>query len=221
MTCRARADRWVEEVELLQEEMRRVIVYLEWKAGEWSKKVGIRVDSCTPDIQHGVDAYARKQANIHHEIAISFASQWLPYLHACCLETGWAAQFPWTSEILSRKAKLPRWFQTNSQDTPHAPPPTGSSPCATEGLGIAPEYLGSQKTQIEGDSYKGEAEHAESPIDINNEGSGDEEEQSPGSGGAGYYDEGSDDEGEDNESCDDDTGANDGFGFEYNDEYMS
>ena len=72
MTCRARADRWIEEEELLQEEMRRVVVFLEWKSRAWSEKVGVREGSCTPDIQRGVDAYARKQANIYREIATSF-----------------------------------------------------------------------------------------------------------------------------------------------------
>ena len=36
MTCRARADRWKEEEELLQEEMRRVVVYLDWESRSWS-----------------------------------------------------------------------------------------------------------------------------------------------------------------------------------------
>ena len=239
MTCRARADRWVEEVELLQEEMRRVVIYLEWKASAWTEKVGIRAGSCAPDIQHGVDAYARKQANVHHEIAVSFASQWLPYLHTCGLETGWAAVFPWAFEILSHKAKLPKWFPANSQDTSHVPLPTGPSAGSTGGLGTAQEYPGGQKTQKESDSYNGD-EHLERPIDIDNEGPGGEE-QGPGYSDEGYYGKGHDNEGHDNEgcddegyddegyddesyndeSCDDGTEANNGFDFEYDDDYMS
>ena len=112
MTCRARADRWKEEEELLQEEMRRVLVYLEWKSGAWSKKVGARGGFCSSDIQHGIDAYARKQASIHHEIAVSFASQWLRYLTARGYKTKWSEDLPWISEALSRKATLPRWLST-------------------------------------------------------------------------------------------------------------
>jgi hypothetical protein len=118
MTCRARADRWMEEEELLQEEMRRVIVYLEWKSRTWSEKVGARAGSCSPDIQHGVDAYARKQASIHHDIAMSFAGQWLPYLDAYGFDTKWATEFPWASQILSRKTKLPKRFAVTPEDPP-------------------------------------------------------------------------------------------------------
>jgi len=244
MTCRVRADRWVEEVELLQEEMRRVVIYLEWKAGVWSEKVGIRAGSCTPDIRHGVDAYARKQANVHHEIAVSFASQWLPYLHTCGLETGWTAGFPWASEILSHKTKLPKWFPANSQDTSHVPIPAGPSPGSAGGLGTAQEYPGGQKTRNESDSYNGD-EHLERPVNINNEGPGGEE-QGLGYRDEGYYskgddneddddkgdddesyndescdDESCDDESCDDESCDDGTEGNNGFDFEYDDNYMS
>ena len=128
MTCRARADRWVEEKKLVQEEMRRVIVYLEWKSDSWSQKVGSRMDSCTPDIQRGVDAYARKQAHIHREIAIAFAGQWLPYLEGCDLDTDWATTFPWASQILADKTTPLKSPPKPSQATPPEPPPTDSLP---------------------------------------------------------------------------------------------
>jgi hypothetical protein len=210
MTCRARADRWTEEEELLQEEMRRVIAYLEWKSRAWSEKVGTRTGSCTPDIQRGADAYARKQANIHHEIAVSFASQWLPYLKTYSLDTKWAAGFPWASEITSRKVNLPKQFSPPATDGATTAPPrtlpvvepslpdaegSGTPPCtlpaaessppSTEGLGIGQEQ-----------EYPGSDE----------EGSDDEDED---------Y---SDDEGE---GSDDGAETNDDLGFEYDDEYMS
>ena len=136
MTCRARADRWIEEEELLREEMRRVIVYLEWKSRTWSEKVGVRVGSCTPDIQRGVDAYARKQSNIHREIAMLFASQWLPYLDARGLDTTWATEFSWFS--LARKATLPKKFSVSPTSAPH-PVPAKDSPPGAEGLGTGQE----------------------------------------------------------------------------------
>ena len=117
MTCRARADRWVEEKELLQEEMRRVIAYLEWKSRVWARKVGVRHGSCTSDIQHGVDSYARKQAHIHHELAVSFVSKWFPYFSACGFEPGWAEDFPWASQVSPYWKKLPKWFPMPSRDT--------------------------------------------------------------------------------------------------------
>ena len=37
-TSHARMERWVEEVALLQEEMRRVVMFLEWKSESWMGK---------------------------------------------------------------------------------------------------------------------------------------------------------------------------------------
>ena len=100
MTCRARADRWREESELLQEEMRRVIGFLEWKSRSWNKRVGSRLGSITADVQHGVDCYARKQASTYHELAVSLANQWLPHLLALGLNIAWASVYPWTIKII-------------------------------------------------------------------------------------------------------------------------
>ena len=76
----------------------------------WLQKVGAGAGSCTPDIQYGINTYARRQANIHRKIAILFASQWLPYLNAFGCETAWAADLAWVSKAISCKTELPRWF---------------------------------------------------------------------------------------------------------------
>ena len=238
MTCRARADRWEEEEELLQEEMRRVVVYLEWKSCEWLKKVGVRASLCTPDIQHGVDAYARKQANIHREIAISFVSQWLPYLRLCGLETKWTAELPWISQVFSRKKKLPKWFPTpttekddprmpsttgsppdtaptptTKRDDLHVPSTTGSAPDAAVGLGVVQKHPDASMTQGEGGSHRWESGGGEHSDD--DESSDDEEED------LDSEDEDRDDEGDDDEGACDNGAETNEFGFEYDDEYMS
>lgn len=100
MTCRARADRWEEESELLQEEMRRVVAFLEWKSSWWTGKVGSRLGSAAADIQHGVDAYALKQANTYHSLAVSMANQWLPRLLEWKLNVTWAKDYPWAAGII-------------------------------------------------------------------------------------------------------------------------
>ena len=100
MTCRARADRWREELDLLQEEMRRVIAFLEWKSSSWGERVGSRLGSVAADIQHGIDSYAHKQANTYHKLAVSLANQWLPHLLALGLDTAWAGIYPWATEII-------------------------------------------------------------------------------------------------------------------------
>jgi len=225
MTCRARADRWIEEVELLQEEMRRVLVYLEWKSTTWLQKVGTRTGSCTPDIQRGIDAYARRQVAIHRDIAISFASQWVPYLKATGCDTAWAEDLPWISTALSRETKLPRWFPAGPTDTPPPSHTTGSLGGSAEGLETVQEPLSADRAQSEGGPHSNRTGNG--PDDSDDDEDSDEYRgyDRPGYSdeeyGDGDYDkEGCDDEGDD-EGIDDSTEIDDELGFEYDDEYMS
>ena len=221
MTCRARADRWVEEEELLQEEMRRVIIYLEWKSRMWSEKVGAREGSCALGIQHGVDAYARKQAHIYHQISISFAHQWLPYLNVCGYETKWVADLQWAPQVVSCETKLPKWFPTVPPNPSPKPPvvappddlrkrpaavplvavpqPSGS----VEGLGPVREYAHAHTERGVDSNYR-EYQRGQHPTGSNedpeDEGDSDEDEDDEGD----FYDDGHDE-----------------LGFEYDDEYMT
>jgi hypothetical protein len=72
---KARADRWKEEVQLVTEEMRRVLVFLEWKAGWWMKQGDVVLD-VSPDMVDGIRAYAAKQAHLHRSLADSFRKLW-------------------------------------------------------------------------------------------------------------------------------------------------
>ena len=101
MTCRARANCWKEESSLLQEEMRRVIAFLEWKSSSWDGRVGSHSGTIMADIQHGINSYARKQAHKYHELAVSLVNQWLPHLSALGLDISWAKTYPWAAEIIS------------------------------------------------------------------------------------------------------------------------
>jgi len=92
-TSHARMERWAEEVELLQEEMRRVVAFLEWKSGHWLEKQGTRSTTTAPSIQSGLQAYARKQAAIHHNLAVSFSKLWRQPLVSQDLEHSWLTQF--------------------------------------------------------------------------------------------------------------------------------
>ena len=226
MTCRARADRWVEEEALLLEEMRRVVTHLAWKYREWSGKVGARAGSCTPDVQRGIDAYARKQADIHRELAISFASQWLLYFKACDLEAKWAKDFPWISQARSLDAKLPKWFKPPQKDAPHdtplAPPATDSDsspPGVTEGSGVAQDHPGTRDTRTQGRNYERVDERGELPDDDAGGSEDEGEDYNPG-GYYGSYNEGYDDEGY-GDGGDEGAETDDEYGFEYDDDYMS
>jgi len=89
-TSFARMERWAEEIELLQEEMRRVVAFLEWKSADWLTKREARSALVSPDIQSGLDAYARKQAGVYRDLAVSFSMLWLPTLVSYNLSHSWA-----------------------------------------------------------------------------------------------------------------------------------
>ena len=92
-TAFARLERWSEEVELLQEEMRRVVAFLEWKSLDWLAKMDTRAGDAAPDIQSGLRAYAQKQAAIFHDLAVSFAILWYPTLVSYSLRHSWITEF--------------------------------------------------------------------------------------------------------------------------------
>ena len=74
--------RYTEEVELLPEEMRRLLEFLEWDGDWWNKRalhIHERADSAT----HGetaafedVRAYALRQASVRRRLFDTFAQQW-------------------------------------------------------------------------------------------------------------------------------------------------
>ncbi|KAJ7215151.1 hypothetical protein C8J57DRAFT_1440578 [Mycena rebaudengoi] len=75
---RARSLRWSEEVQLLEEEMRRIVQYLEWQANWWTMRVGLREDKIDERQQEGDRAYALRQASLKRSLAASFAKKWEP-----------------------------------------------------------------------------------------------------------------------------------------------
>ncbi|KAF7300233.1 CxC2 domain-containing protein [Mycena kentingensis (nom. inval.)] len=71
----ARRDRWVEEVRLLQEEMRRVIRSLVSICKEWEKCIECS-RSVQPEVAAGLRAYAQRQVAVHRWIAQEFVRSW-------------------------------------------------------------------------------------------------------------------------------------------------
>ena len=92
-TSRARMERWAEEVELLQEEMRRVVMFLEWKSENWLTKRDARLTTASSSLQSGLQGYAQKQSAIHHNLAASFAKLWYPTLVSHCLNHSWITRY--------------------------------------------------------------------------------------------------------------------------------
>jgi len=70
--CRARKQRWEEEVKLLDEEMRRVLVTLDHDALLWERRV---LEGSGPDSE-GVTAYALRQAHIRKALRNQFSTLW-------------------------------------------------------------------------------------------------------------------------------------------------
>ncbi|KAG2096118.1 uncharacterized protein F5147DRAFT_584181 [Suillus discolor] len=75
--CKARAchHRWAEEIQLLLEEMCRVLAFLAWHAAWWETQGSLRtVDR--PEDAEGLLAYAKRQAAICHGLHAKFAEKW-------------------------------------------------------------------------------------------------------------------------------------------------
>jgi hypothetical protein len=84
--------RYAEEVELLLEEMRRVLAFLEWDRDRWEKRAlhvhQSRADSITDSptplpaqgktaaFEEGLRAYALRQASVRQRLFNTFAQQW-------------------------------------------------------------------------------------------------------------------------------------------------
>ena len=67
--CVARADRWEEEVILLQEEMKQVVWFLEWPC-DWLAKMDLRIGTVMLAVCTGLLAYANKQAWVFHVLGV-------------------------------------------------------------------------------------------------------------------------------------------------------
>ncbi|KAJ6463803.1 hypothetical protein C8R47DRAFT_1224959 [Mycena vitilis] len=72
---KARKERWEEEVELLREEMKRVLRFLRWRAVWWESQRSARRDVAA-EVRAGLDAYAARQAAGARQIARRFKTAW-------------------------------------------------------------------------------------------------------------------------------------------------
>jgi hypothetical protein len=99
--AKARRDRWDEEWQLVQEEMRRVVAYLEWRA-LWWREQGRRCEVDDEGIMSGLRAYADKQAATLHDLARDSARQWIPALAKEGIVPDWATRY---NAILTEKSQ--------------------------------------------------------------------------------------------------------------------
>ena len=95
---KARADRWEEEVELLVEEMHRVVMFLEAESTGWQARADARVRGLSHprisfDIEDGVRAFAMRHAAVYQALAFRFASTWAPLLNALGRPPKWSEEY--------------------------------------------------------------------------------------------------------------------------------
>ncbi|KAJ7037089.1 hypothetical protein C8F04DRAFT_1180815 [Mycena alexandri] len=74
--ARARALRWTEEVDLLEEEMRRIQQFLTWRAGWWRERADGRGREQDGPQREGERAYAYRQAKLQEDLCANFAAKW-------------------------------------------------------------------------------------------------------------------------------------------------
>jgi len=141
--CVARADRWEEEVVLLQEEMRRVVCFLEWKSKDWVSKAGARASVVTPEVRSGLSAYAHKQGAIFRNLAIRFCERWHSILVSLSLPHAWATKFLATQRTPPVGLDLGPECQEHefpkSPITPHHTEPPTTNAAATPIIPTDPE----------------------------------------------------------------------------------
>lgn len=75
LKCRARAQRWAEEVALLEEEMRRCVSFCHWKAHWWSQR-SERLSTADPSLTEGLVAYAAEQITFEQRRASMWEQKW-------------------------------------------------------------------------------------------------------------------------------------------------
>ena len=74
-----RAERWTEEVQLLQEEMCWIGVFFAYHVMPWESQAGsqlLEIPSLDVGLQEGFCAYAAKQGAMYHDMAHTFNVKW-------------------------------------------------------------------------------------------------------------------------------------------------
>lgn len=95
--CQARAERYEEEVQLTVEEMRRTLQFFKWKSARWLIWCDTRASSATPpdpQVEHGLRAYAHRQALTYSLLVTIFLHHWHEFLVEHSLGTEWLSLYP-------------------------------------------------------------------------------------------------------------------------------
>ncbi|KAJ7756130.1 hypothetical protein B0H14DRAFT_2228930, partial [Mycena olivaceomarginata] len=74
--ARAKAMRYVEETDLLEEEMGHVLQFFQWRADWWRTRIGSRAARQDEALREGHGSYALKQAACQDGMRAGFENQW-------------------------------------------------------------------------------------------------------------------------------------------------
>jgi hypothetical protein len=88
----ARMCRWNEERLIIQEEMRRVLAFLEWRSAWWLEVANQRQD-LESSVQSGVVGYAHKQSALCLQMAARCAEYWLPIMKRHGIIPTWGSKY--------------------------------------------------------------------------------------------------------------------------------
>jgi len=105
---RARALRFSEEVDLLTEEMARILRFFEWKARDWQQKGDARVSQAIPEpMSEAYKAYAERQAALYCSLYSHFKNLWSDLLaHVTHMRSLANSSLPVSSEEFQKKKKV-------------------------------------------------------------------------------------------------------------------
>lgn len=73
--CKARALRWLEELELVSEEMRRAIEFCDYEESWWAGRIGLRTD-VDAELGEGLKSYAHERVLAEREFKAKWEGQW-------------------------------------------------------------------------------------------------------------------------------------------------
>ena len=119
------AKRYEEEVELVVEEMRRTLVFLEWKVKEWiSFTISPPLGDSAIDVMmvNGIAVYTKKQADIQRRMAKLFFEDWYHRLSQLPFEVKWLKKYPHPAEVQRCCLILNVWLYHISSYDPQSDP---------------------------------------------------------------------------------------------------
>jgi len=106
--------RWKEELLILQEEMRRVLAFFEWRSVWWLEQANKR-QTLEPLVQSGVVAYAHKQSILCLGMAVRCATFWLPVMEKHRIVPTWAGKYKESSPAVTQGGSISDSEDNNDQ----------------------------------------------------------------------------------------------------------